>query len=180
METKKALFIIQVENSIDLITNSSSELFVMNGETLDNVREMIESAHPNYLDEYYEVVALRDATPENINTYLSWIEDPFYHGGNYWKLSDEERKSKKEKSKIQFAKRFGMTPEECYSDYENRNDKEKYPYSFWYNIKEDALIKIAKQLDPDGKIFLLFSIDDNPNWDYQEKLSDFATRYHLG
>lgn len=60
MENKKSLFVIAVDNMINLITNSSSELFVLNGETLNSVKELVESIYPEYRKEYEEIVALRD------------------------------------------------------------------------------------------------------------------------
>ena len=69
-----------------------------------------------------------------------------------------------------------MTPDEYYIDWEDtKNKKYFYPQA---SIK--GLRKAAELLDPNGQIFLMFSIKDNPNWDMQEKLMEIGTRYHLG
>ena len=47
--------------------------------------------------------------------------------------------------------------------------------NFVFDTREEAEL-----LDPNGQIFLMFSIKDNPNWDMQEKLMEIGTRYHLG
>ena len=74
-----------------MITNSSSELFVLNGETLNSVKELVESIYPEYRKEYEEIVALRDASDSDVDTYASWIGDPFYDRWNYTKnMSKEE------------------------------------------------------------------------------------------
>ena len=35
-------------------------------------------------------------------------------------------------------------------------------------------------LDPENNTWLLYSLDENPNWEYQEKLSTIGERFHLG
>ena len=80
---KKILFTISVDNTIDIITNSSSELFVLNGETLNSVKELVESIYPEYRKEYEEIVALRDASDSDVDTYVNWIEDSFYGRWDY-------------------------------------------------------------------------------------------------
>ena len=90
---KKILFTISVDNTIDIITNSSSELFVLNGETLNSVKELVESIYPEYRKEYEEIVALRDANDSDVDTYVSWIEDSSYDKWDYTRgMSKEKRK----------------------------------------------------------------------------------------
>ena len=55
IKMKKILFAIKVNNVVDVITNSSSELFVLKGETKNIVEEMITNIYPNYKNEYEEV-----------------------------------------------------------------------------------------------------------------------------
>ena len=40
--------------------------------------------------------------------------------------------------------------------------------------------EIINKLCPNKNMWFLFSIDENPNWDMQEKLMNIAERYHLG
>lgn len=69
-----------------------------------------------------------------------------------------------------------MTPQEFYTDWNERGTRD-----YWYaRESEEGLLKAAQQLDPDGKIFLLFSIDENPNGEYQEKLEKIGRRIHMG
>lgn len=32
----------------------------------------------------------------------------------------------------------------------------------------------------DKNLYFLFSLNENPNWEYQQKLEEVSTRYHLG
>lgn len=172
---KKKLFILNVDNIISLITNSSSELFILREESLETVKEMISEQYPDYLTEYEEPVALRDASSEQIDRYLSYYEDSNYsfYSNSYFRLSKEQQKQAIEDRNIAKAKKYGMEPEDFYENW----GKSNFGY---YSIKPEALTKVAHQLDPNGTIFLLFSIDENPNWDYQEKLEEIGTRIHMG
>lgn len=64
----KTLFKIQFDHSIDIITNSSSELFVLNGES----REYVVSMLDNLCNWYeYTLVSNEDLDDSNISTLLS-------------------------------------------------------------------------------------------------------------
>ena len=176
MENKKSLFVIAVDNMINLITNSSSELFVLNGETLNSVKELVENIYPEYKRDYREPIALRDADNSDVNTYINWVEDSsydrWYHTRN---MSKEQRIQYNIQEYIKQAQKYGLNPEEFFENWDNRNDEHYYS-----NISSKGYDVIRKTLDPNGKIFLLFSHDDNPNWDMQEALMSIGERYHLG
>jgi len=40
--------------------------------------------------------------------------------------------------------------------------------------------KINELIDPDDSLYLLFSLDDNPDFDMQDELSTIMQRYHMG
>lgn len=173
---KKTLFTIFVDNTIDIITNSSSELFVLNGDTLNTVQQMVASIHPDYLTEYHGVVALKDANNMLTETYLDWIENSW---DNHW----EKTRDMSEKQKIEYyiqkhteeAEKYGMLPEGFYENWDERNNKH-----FYSRISEKGYDAVRHTLDPNGRIFLLLSLYDNPNWDKQEALMSIGSRYHLG
>ncbi len=174
---KKVLIEIKVDNVVDIITNSSSELFILSGDTKEIVQEMVSDVYPNYLNEYEQIVPLREADDDQIDTYLDKIEGPIW---NIWEatrnMSEEEERLYRIKVATKIAKKYKMTPDEYYIDWEDtKNKKYFYPQA---SIK--GLRKAAELLDPNGQIFLMFSIKDNPNWDMQEKLMEIGTRYHLG
>ena len=175
---KKTLFTINIDNTIDLITNSSSELFILHEDSLETAKEMVEQVYPDYLSEYEELTSLRDSSLDNIRLYIDWVEDSWYDTKpyNYYQMSEKERREYSIKRYIEFANKFDLQPEDIYDNWDNI-----YKGDYWYANISDSVVKLlADKIDPDGKIFLLRSISENPNWDYQEQLSNIATRYHLG
>lgn len=172
----KTLFKIQVDNQIDLITNSSSELFVLNGDSLETVEKLISTIYPEYRTEYEEPICLKHASSETIKYYFDWIETYRNYDSSYYRLPQEERREQKILEAVSIAERFEIPPGEFYTNWEERKTAR-----WWYpDISEKGARKIAETLDPEGKTFLLYSIDENPNWEMQEKLENIATRYHLG
>ena len=174
---KKVLIEIKVDNVVDIITNSSSELFILSGDTKEIVQEMVSDVYPNYLNEYEQIVSLREADDDQIDTYLDQIENPIW---NIWEatrnMSEEEERLYRINIATEIAKKYKMTPDEYYIDWEDtKNNKYFYPQA-----SSEGLRKAAELLDPNRQIFLMFSMGDNPNWDYQEKLMEIGTRYHLG
>lgn len=149
------MFIFNVSNVIDLITNSSSELFILSGDNKKEVEDLISSVYPNYLSEYEEVKSLSDLDNSELNTYLSYE----YHDWN---------------NKLILSDVFNIDPKILYENYDEI-DNSKY----WYgHLSKDGMNQIREKLPKD--MFFLFSIDENPDYDKQEDLMNIATRYHLG
>ena len=154
-------FKIHVDNVVDIITNSSSELFVLEGKTKEIVEEMISSVYPDYRSEYEELVSLKEMDDSQFDNYLSYAYNTYtynYDGPNEYHAIE------------------GIQPEELYSNW-NEKDTEKY---FWPKFSDQAIEKLKNIIDPDGKVYFLYSIDENPNWEMQEKLMCIGQRYHLG
>jgi hypothetical protein len=66
------LFIINPHSIIDLITNSSTELFVMKGSEKKHVEEIIKAIYPNYLTEYEPLLDVKDFSIEELDNFLGW------------------------------------------------------------------------------------------------------------
>jgi hypothetical protein len=50
-----------------------------------------------------------------------------------------------------------------------------------YNfVTKNNLEEFKNKIDPERKMYFLFSLDDNLDYDYQEKLEVFMDRFHLG
>lgn len=159
---KKTVFIFNVDNVIDIITNSSSELFVLKADSAEIVKELLESVYPDYRSEYDEPKQIKDLGAYGLDSYLDWI--------NGW----DNVKSRCEVYE-------GFTFEEMYepTPYPNQWDKEA-KFVLRKSFVEENFDAIVNAIDPSGKTWLLYSIDDNPNWEMQEKLENIAQRYHLG
>jgi hypothetical protein len=160
-DSKKVLFVLTVDNVIDIITNSSSELFVLKADSDKVVTELLENVYPDFREEYREPVLLSSLDAYQLDSYLDWV--------NGWRRTKEY-----------CVVYDGFTFEEMYEarlQYKSWGDTE---YNLKPNFVEDNFDKIIKAIDPTNSTWLLYSIDENPNWEMQEKLEQIATRYHLG
>ena len=152
---KRKLFVFNVSNVIDLITNSSSELFILSGNNMNEVKSLIESVYPNYLSEYQEVVSIDNISEEELDTYLTYEY-------NTWD------------DKLTLSKVFNIDPNVLYSNYSDFETKK-----YWHGRISDVGYSLIREKLPKDMYFL-YSINDNPNWEMQENLMNIATRYHLG
>lgn len=154
----KAAFIINPHSMVDVITNSSSELFVSVNNNKQDVIDLIESIYPNYLNEYDPVKSTQELSRDELESYLGYRYE-------YW--SNELQTYIHERIP-------GLTDDEM---------KALSDEQYYYDIVTDddeRTNRIKSALDPQNKMFFLFSIDENPDWDYQKKLMDVMQRFHLG
>ncbi len=180
MKNKKILFVLYIDNAIDLITNSSSELFVLTAKSKSLATNMIESVYPNYLNEYAEIKHINDLTLEELDSYFSYHCSP-----HMWPAK-----------KSNYPIIPGFTFEELYEPEKDwQTGEEKKPAwngEIQYKLRNNSSDKwggfvieenkeeILNKLDPERKMYFLYSLDENPDWDMQEKLMEVADRYHLG
>ena len=164
---RKVLISFQIDNVVDIITNSSSELFVLKGEEKSIIEEMIKNVYFNYESEY-TLEKLSESSKQTKQSYIDWV----YPSNDYNYRETREDKIKRLRNE---AKSFNMKPEKFFTNWDERNDKYFYP-----NRSKKANKKIIKKLDPNKNIYCLWSKDENPNWEMQEKLMEIGTRYHLG
>ena len=159
---RKILFKLNIDNVIDIITNSSSELFVLKADSAEIVKELLESIYPDYLTEYVAPIQPKDMDAYALDTYLDCV--------NGW-----------ENTKENCVVYEGFTFEEMYEPTLFPDPWNKTPkYVLKNGFIDDNYDKIINQVDPGNKTWCLYSIDENPNWDMQEKLEQIAQRYHLG
>jgi hypothetical protein len=183
---KKTLLAISVHNVVDVITNSSSELFVLKGETKEIATEMIRDIYPDFESEYEPLKHISELSNDELDTLVSyhcsahcWPSSkdmlPILNGYTFDELYEPERDWKTGKIKppawngeIQYRLKNNL-PTVC--------DRKYQPTSFVTDDNRDRVIKAIE--DTIGNYFL-YSIDDNPDWSYQEDLMKVAKRYHLG
>lgn len=175
---KKILFTLKPHSVVDVITNSSSELFVGSSQSKETMISLIENVYPEYLNEYEAIKTIDDLSSNELNTYFSYACSPHCSPA----------------SKGMYPVLNGFTFEELYIaeddgklawngeiQYELRNNvidkKHKWDYSF---VTDENLEEIKNKIDPKREMYFLFSLDDNPNWEMQEELECFMTRHHLG
>lgn len=180
----KVLFTLKVHSIVDVITNSSSELFVGKNQSKDEMIEMIEEIYPHYLNEYDELKSIDDLTISELEGYLSYYctahcypasrsQYPILDGFTFDELYEPKKDWKTGK-----VKKAAWNGELQYALRDNLKDKDNnWNTSF---VTEENFEDVKNKLDPNREMYFLYSIYDNPNWDYQEKLELFMTRIHMG
>ena len=100
-------------------------------------------------------------------------------------LKEFNENLKTEKYKLpeaKLAKDYSLEPEIFWSNFndlkvEIKGDEWKYIYCPYSEISEEGKEALIKA---NSNAWLLYSLDENPNWDHQEDLMEIATRIHLG
>lgn len=180
MKNKRALFFVKVHSQIDVITNSSSELFVGLNKSRETLLAAIEALYPNYLSEYEPLKNIDEITPRTLDLYFDFATSP-----GHWPSTKDE-----------YPILPGFTFDELYevddddSGYNNskhtqyrlRNNDSDKENSRWGGsfVTEENFEEIKNKLDPNREMFFLFSIGENPDFEYQEELEKIMIRYHLG
>jgi hypothetical protein len=178
---KKPVFVIQVDNVIDLITNSSSELFVLSSQTKEIVTELIESTYSDFRSEYEEPINIKDLDIERLNQYFDYFtypgiypakkkDYPIIPGFTFEELY--EPKKHWETGEIEPPAWNGEI------QYELKNNDQNSRWGRY--VTEENREELIKKLNPTGDLWFLYSLDENPDWEKQEDLSSIASRYHLG
>jgi len=187
----KTIFTLHIDNMIDLVTNSSSELFILKGDTKQTVEELLASIYPGYLSEYDEVKSILNLSTEELNIYFRCST-----GSNQWPCKKEDYSTipgftfddlYEPEKEIEFPKEgdFRYTGnikrswdgEIEYALKNNDINGDCWGSTFVTEKNKDSLIE---KLDPNHNMWFLFSKDENPNWEMQKVLSEVAQRYHLG
>jgi hypothetical protein len=174
---KKTIFKFNIDNVIDIITNSSSELFVLNGQTKEIVTEMVRSIYPSYETEYEVIKSIDDLTIEELDTYFDYACSshmwparkhmyPVLEGFTFDELYVAKSEKPAHNGEIQY-------------ELKNNIIDPKHSWNSSY-VTEENFEEIKNKLDPNRSMFFLFSLNDNPNWDMQELLMGIGDRYHLG
>lgn len=180
----KAIFTFKIDNVVDIITNSSSELFVLKAETKAIAEEMIRNVYPHYLEEYEELKEVSELTNEELDSFMDWHCSPHMwpaSKGNY-PLLDGFTFDELYEPEIDWHTGLQKPPawngELQYELRKNYKDPEdKWNDSFVTDENREKVIEAIKITIGN---FLLYSIDENPDWDMQEKLMEIGHRYHLG
>lgn len=164
----KTLFVFQMQSFTDVVTNSSSELFVFTG-TTNIVNDLLNASVPGWEDEYETPKSVEELYPDELAAYLS------YAYSNY----DWNRRITRETSlQTRWAKEFNIDPNDLYENYQEWDPSSENWKISHLRLKKgwDKLIK--QKLNP--HLVFVFSRGENPNYERQEIIGTFGTRYHLG
>ncbi len=161
----RVMFAVEPHSVVDVITNSSSELFVGEANTKEALVKMIEAVYPEYLGEYHELKSSSELDVEDIETYLSYACE---------RWSNQHQR----------MMYFGLPGIAVYQLFKKADPYPDGRQPDWmyldYEFVQDNIDLVRKGIDPKGNKFFLFSRDQNPNWDMQERLMEIMDRYHLG
>lgn len=175
---KLILFTLKPHSVIDVITNSSSELFVGTAQSKENILALIEAVYPNYREEYEEIRNIDDLTASELDNFFNYACSP-----HQWPAT-----------KDMYPILPGFTFDELYEpkddskpawngeiqyDLKNNDPDPEYKWHTAY-VTEDNLEEMKNKLDPQREMYFLFSISDNPDWEKQQIFESFMDRYHLG
>lgn len=160
---KQIMYVIKPHSMIDVITNSSSELFIFQGNDKEVVEEMIKNIYPNYRSEYAELQSIDDLTAYDMSNFLDTMCIK-----SDWNRPD-------------WSYRCIAPPGMDLADITVFDEDDQSWYKDSLKFSDE---KIAVNLDKIKKAFagtyLLYSLDDNPDWEMQEALWTIGERHHLG
>lgn len=175
MKDNKTLFIIQPQSIVDVITNSSSELFIFRGKEKAIIESMIEDVYPNYLNEYEPLISVRDLNCDELDNLLNWLTGSWIRPAAKHNYRIPGTFTFEELYQESGTSRRGDIEYELKKNYQSPDSE--WSYSF---VTEENKEWVLDKLDPDHSMFLLYSQHDNPNWDMQEELMNIGERHHLG
>jgi len=163
---KKIIFTTNIHSIVDVITNSSSELFVGHSDSKGELANLLKGIYPDYLDEYQELQHSSELTNEELDNYISYK----YHT---WS---------NEKQVMENKLIPGFTFEEMYEENEG-SDWDRYKMiknNKWDFVFDGNRERVLAGIDPNNSMYFLWSKDENPNWEMQEAIWEVMERYHLG
>lgn len=176
-------FIFGIQSKSDVITNSSSELFVFkNQETAGEVVNLLDTIYPKWRSEYMEPLEASELDNDNLlwlietfTPYRFWSVDRYSINPEVFKMGKRNRTLRE----CELPKFLGLTEEETYSNWETWNPCENVWENRYLHLSNQCYSKF-KEWCIKNHIISLFSIDENPEWEKQEILMNYATRIHMG
>lgn len=158
----RILFDINIQSFSDIITNSSSELFVFKVMLKEELISILDRVYPEWRTEYYEPQYVSELSKSSFDTYLY---NKLGLDGFYWSIDKNEYLLNLKYKLYELG--FNGEMNTLFKNYEEQQDLILTP--------EGKQI-LKRKLKDD---IVLFSIDDNPNEHYQRILAKLGDRYHL-
>lgn len=174
----RVVFVFSIQSVSDVITNSSSELFVFEGNSKKDVIEILDTMYPTWKDEYIEPSEVGEFDDEGIVDFLRFTHKlrsfDEHMISNYSFLTLKKNKTLE---CCKLAKQFKLKPEEAYTNWDILGTDDSYENSIPKPSEE--LIKRFREYAKKNKIVILCSIDENPDYHYQDLLMEIADRFCL-
>ena len=176
----KTLFVFNIQSYSDIITNSSSELFVFDSNSVQEVEKLLDDCVPGWREEYDNPIKFSDMSEERQEDYIYCVVDYFYFDD----FKYETPEAFNEAIIRRYHKLTCLPKEEIPKLFDNWNDFElddpKDIRYYYFSLRlSDYGLKVFKDKFCDD--ICLWSFDENPNWTRQEVLMTIGgKRYHLG
>lgn len=175
----KILFRINIQSVSDIITNSSSELFVFQKPSVKDVAKLLDDYVPGWREEYEEPILFSDMGNDNQCEYIGWV----FPMPNFYNYDDIEEYNK---VVIKIVHReLCISEEEIPSLFTNWNqpvtsENGNYVWTYYDLEWSEKGLNILK--DKYKYDICLWSIDENPDYARQEVIKNIVggKRYHLG
>lgn len=180
----RTLFRFNIQSFSDIITNSSSELFVFQKDSVNQVIELLNRIYPAWKNEYNDPCLFKDMSIGKQLDYIDWVVDvprnltTFDEDGNVLSFDDALTKFHTNVIKV-MHRNWNIKKEEVplmFSNWDKVEYYDKKPYLFLEF--SDKAVELFQSLFEDD--ICLWSKDENPDYKYQEIIEYFAKRYHLG
>lgn len=192
----RTVFLFNIQSISDVITNSSSELFVINDtdeeKRKEQIIELLDTIYPDWRREYEEPVKFDEIYNDELDYIIDFSYEPdddlsdFIHS-NYKdneqlgvsKFNEKFQKEKYRTPQAKTALYYGLCPDDFWDGFKTWKASIEFGYS---HIPFLSISEKGKQaiIDKHKNAWLLRSKYENPDWDWQEKLSNIAKKYHLG
>jgi len=184
---------MKIQSYSDIITNSSSELFVFdNGESVESVIAQLDNIYPGWQSEYDKPKRIKNTDKEDLDMYLEYTNLGYMLPAAEYKryrqkhnLSETdwigiENFDKSDCYARNFAEELGNTPEKIYANWDKYNPFRHFGdhgYDTWLELTNEGYQLYKKKY---GDKILLWSKGTNPNYEGVEKLDNIAHWIHLG
>ena len=179
---KKFILRIVPQSFSDVITNSSSELFVFLNGTTGFIKNQLDEFVPGWDKEYEYPILFSDMNEDAQKRYIEWVFDlPWFFEQDYYDIEAYNRAVT-----IHVTRTLCIPDEEVPMIFDNWNKPDYFEDCYgkkhmMYHLKISEfgyeLLKNKYKND-----ICLWSIDENPDWTRQELIMSVlgARRYHLG
>ena len=145
-------FATHLNSVVDVITNSSAELFVSIENDKKEIEQLLDKLDKGWRYEYHSPKNIDELSDEELREYCEFAYE-------LWPFGKEKPEPLP-----------GFKYDEMFSD-------DGFLRANFFSKNRE---KIINSLDPEHKMVFLFSKFDNPSYELQKRISFFMTKYHLG
>lgn len=173
-------FIFRIQSKSDVITNSSSELFVFKNNSVESIIELLHKIYPDWRNEYKPPRTGKDLEKWELDYIRDLISPaPYYFAySKMMKTIFESGKRTESLEECNLSKILCLTVQETYKNWNTWDPIDGSWSNKILKLSDLAYDKLRNYCESHGFV-LLFSLYENPDYKYQEILENYADRIHL-